>query len=220
MNQDDKLTHEKPGLGHSTVEAAEAKRVAARRRFLRVGGGGSAALVLTVVHKRSFAGMKKGVIASQCTSLRGVADLTGAKHKKPLEMSAMGTPKNMICRPPDKDPNPVGNCTEIYPSRYVDKQGKIYLVADGDQINKGCGNLQLTIDRSRNYRLYGKADKASEAGYGKGGDGGGYCPVAYDGMGDLNYQPNMYYKRVDKKGGGYDVVLVDSKDPFCKPTPF
>ena len=219
MNQDDKLTPQQPEPGRGAVDAAEAKRVAARRRFLRAGGGGSAALVLTVVHKRSFAGMKKGVIASQCTSLHGVADLTGAKHKKPLEMSAMGTPKNMICRQPG-DGKPVGNCGEIYPSRYVDQQGKIYLVADGDEINKGCGNLQLTIDRSRNYRLYGKDKDGKNAGYGGGGDGGGYCPIAYDAMGDLNYQPNKYYKRVDKKGGGYDVVPVDSKDPFCKPTPF
>ena len=38
------------------LRAADDKRVAARRRFLRVGAGGSAALVMTVTHKRSFAG--------------------------------------------------------------------------------------------------------------------------------------------------------------------
>ena len=210
-----KPTAEQPG-----VDAAEAKRVAARRRFLRVGGGGSAALVLTVVHKRSFAGMKKGVIASQCTSLQGVADLTGAKHKNPLVMSVGHTPKNMICRQPG-DGKPVGNCAEIYPSRYVDQNGNSYLVANGDEINKGCGNLQLTIDRSASYRLYGtdkrKNDGSNDGkppGWGE-GDGGGYCPIGYDALGDLNYIQKNYYK-LEKKDGVTITKLVGA----CKPAAF
>lgn len=214
MTQDDNLPPKMTEPALEGVDAAEAKRVAARRRFLRVGGGGSAALVLTVVHKRSFAGMKKGVIASQCTSLRGVADLTGAKHKKPLEMSAMGTPKNMICRQPG-DGKPVGNCQEIYPSRYVDQNGKYYLVANGDEINKGCGNLELTVQKSANYRLYG-TDKVGgkPPGWGEGSHGE-YCPIAFDANGDLNYVQKNYYKLKEDKGA----IVVELKGA-CKPAPF
>ena len=72
MNQDNNREPILPEGATQDQRATEDKRVAARRRFLRVGAGGSAALVMTVTHKRSFAGgVKKGVVASHCTSLRG-----------------------------------------------------------------------------------------------------------------------------------------------------
>jgi hypothetical protein len=84
------------------------RRIEARRKFLRMGAGGSAALVVTVMHKRAFAGPKKGdgAVASNCASLRGVPDLRKADKKKALEASAMGTPKHMFCRPRDEPPPP------------------------------------------------------------------------------------------------------------------
>ena len=194
MSTEPKHTPKTHQATQDALDIAENKRVAARRRFLRTGASGSAALIMTVTHKRSFAGgIKKGVLASNCTSLKGIADLTGTKHKTPLEVSAMGTPKNLICRHPD-NPQPVGNCAEIYPSRYVDVNGNTYLVADGDELNKGCGNLQLTVQRSQNYRLYG-LDKVGGKAPGRGeGSGGEYCPIAFDANGDLNYVQKNYYK--------------------------
>ncbi len=198
---------------------AEETRVAARRRFLRAGAGGSAALVMTVTHKRAFAGMKKGVVASNCASLlQGTPDLTGMKHKKPLEFSAMGTPKNLICRTKDY-PQPIGNCAEIYPSRYVDVNGNTKLVADGDELNKGCGRLDNnepghnTLQQSYNYRLYGQ-DKAGGKlpGYGE-GSGGGYCPVVIDANGDLNYVQMNYYK-LPKVNNAPQLVGACTPPPF------
>ena len=196
--------------------AAEEKRVAARRRFLRIGAGGSAALVMTVTHKRAFAGgIKKGVMASICTSLRGVADLTGVKHKNALETSAMGTPKNMICRPRTNDTNPVGSCTLTHESRYVDANGKVYLVADPGELNKGCGTLELTAQRSETSRLYGAAKRGNTpAGYGE-GSGGGYCPIAIDNNGNLNYVLKDYFKLVKAKNGIVSTVKVGT----CSPGP-
>ena len=193
MSTEPKHTPKTHQATQDALDIAENKRVAARRRFLRTGASGSAALIMTVTHKRSFAGgIKKGVLASNCTSLRGIADLTGTKHKTPLEVSAMGTPKNLICRHPD-NPQPVGNCAEIYPSRYVDVNGNTYLVADPDELNKGCGNLQLTVQRSQNYRLYGR-DKVGGKAPGRGeGSGGEYCPIAFA-NGELNYVQKNYYK--------------------------
>ena len=81
------------------VQTEEAKRVAARRRFLRMGAGGSAVLV-TIVHKRAFAqgmSLKKGAIASACVSMQGVPDIKGLNQKKALQLSAMGNPKNVMC---------------------------------------------------------------------------------------------------------------------------
>ena len=99
----------------------------------------------------------------------------------------MGAPKNMICRPKVADPNPVGNCAITLEPRYVDENGHIHLVADGDELNKGCGNLELTVQQTQTYRLYGM-DKLGKkpSGFGQ-GTGGGYCPIAFDANGNLNY---------------------------------
>ena len=204
-----------PEASPQDLRAAEEKRVAARRRFLRVGAGGSAALVMTVTHKRSFAGgIKKGVVASHCTSLQGVPDLKGVKNKKALEFSAMGTPKHLMCRPRSNDPNPVGNCAEIYPSRYVDSNGITHLVADGNELNKGCGNLNDTVVKSQNYRLYGQ-DKVGgkDPGYGE-GSGGGYCPIAFDNNGNLNYVLKDYFVK-NVVNGSATTVRVGT----CTPAP-
>lgn len=203
-----------PEASLQDLRATEDKRVAARRRFLRVGAGGSAALVMTVTHKRSFAGgVKKGVVASHCTSLRGVPDLKGVKNKKALEFSAMGTPKHLICRRPG-DGQPQGNCAEIYPSRYANINGDTYLVADGNELNKGCGNLNDTVAKSQNYRLYGQDNVGGKApGYGE-GSGGGFCPIAFDNSGNLNYvQADYFVKKVVNN------VLTTVKVGACTPAP-
>ena len=203
-----------PEASPQDLRATEEKRVAARRRFLRVGAGGSAALVMTVTHKRSFAGgVKKGVVASHCTSLQGVPDLKGVKNKKALEFSAMGTPKHLICRRPG-DGQPQGNCAEIYPSRYANINGDTYLVADGNELNKGCGNLNDTVAKSQNYRLYGQDNVGGKApGYGE-GSGGGFCPIAFDNSGNLNYvQADYFVKKVVNN------VLTTVKVGACTPAP-
>ena len=217
MNQDNNREPILPEGATQDQRATEDKRVAARRRFLRVGAGGSAALVMTVTHKRSFAGgVKKGVVASHCTSLRGVPDLTGVKNKKALEFSAMGTPKHLICRR-QGDGQPQGVCTENLESRYVDANGNWYLVADGDELNKGCGTLAETVQKSYNYRLYG-VDKSGKkpTGYGE-GTGGGFCPIKIDPItGDLNYVLKDYFKLVKDKNTG---VITTVRVGTCTPAP-
>ena len=164
---------------------AEAKRLAARRRFLR-GGAGGAALVVTIVHKRAFAmtsptTIKKGAIASQCTSLMGVADMTGLDKKKAIQLSQFGNaPKNVVCRP-----RPATNScgTEMNISQYRDASGNKVNYLDPRQFKDGCGQLEITLQKSYNYRLYEK----------------GWCPVTYE-NGQLGYNANAIYYDYPKKG--------------------
>lgn len=152
------------------------RRIEARRKFLRMGAGGSAALVVTVVHKRAFAGPKKGggVVASNCASLRGVPDLRKADKKKALEASAMGTPKNMICRPRDQPPPHPGSPNKK--SKYYNQNGQQPLVYSSKKFKEGLGDLDLTLQHANNYRLYEK----------------GYCPIVYDQFG-LRYDTSAVY---------------------------
>lgn len=170
----------------------EDRKIAARRRFLRISTQGSAALVVTVAHRRTFAGIKKNVVASACASLQGTPDLKGANQKKALEASAMGTHKGLICRPrpPAPDPNKVGSCTPTKTSQFFELNGTNYskvLYVDGKELEKGCGSILInstppnnTISASYNYRLYEK----------------GYCPIVFDSSGGLEYKLDaVYYTR-------------------------
>ena len=164
--------------GQSQADA----QIAARRRFLRMGAGGTAALVVTVTHKRAFAGIKKGLLASRCTSLQGVPDLKHSTAKNPLQVSAMGTPKGAICRPrpPIPDPNALGNCTvPTKQPRYFDSFGNRNLVVDANQLDKGCGDINTTINAANPYRLYEK----------------GYCPIKFDGTQYTLDLTKVYYTR-------------------------
>jgi hypothetical protein len=61
--------------------AVEARRAAARRRFLKQGAtAGSGLVIYTIYHNRSFAGTKKIMVSSAeaCTSMHG----TAGKKKK------------------------------------------------------------------------------------------------------------------------------------------
>ena len=168
------------------ARAEQAKRLAARRRFLRAGAGVSASAVLvTVVHKRAFAGgttIKKGAIASACVSLQGVPDMKGINNKKALQFSAMGSPKNIVCRPRDATVNncvsPLGNGT------YIDQFGsKVnYQYYNTNQLKNGCGVLDDTVRNSYLYRLQHKH----------------YCPVVFDSGGDLTYDLTAKWYSLDK----------------------
>lgn len=166
----------------------EAKRLAARRRFLRMGAGASAsAMLVTVAHKRAFAAgptIKKGAIISACVSLQGRPDITDIHHKKPLQFSAMGNPKNVVCRPRD---SMVNNCVAPQgKGTYIDQFGNkvSYQFYTDKQLKDGCGLLEDTVRNSFDYRLHEKH----------------YCPVVFDSAGDLTYDLNAKWFSVDNKG--------------------
>jgi hypothetical protein len=179
------MNHQKlEGITESAA-GAEAKRVAARRRFLK-GGTGASAVVLTVLHKRAFAAttvstVKKGAIASACVSLQGIPDIKGITQKKALQLSAMGTPKGLMCRA-----KPVTNtCT--FPQDKADKFDQYgnktqIAVYSNSQLKDGCGYLDDTVANSHDFRLYSKH----------------YCPVVQNISGDLTYDTNATY--YDNKG--------------------
>ena len=76
--------------------AAEDRRIAARRRFLRKGAtAGSGVLIYTIHHNRSFAGTKKVFVSSvaACESRGG----TEAKHTKVVDSV------NPVLKTKDKD---------------------------------------------------------------------------------------------------------------------
>lgn len=181
MKLEDRL-EEKPDAGQlPELSSAEDRRVHARRRFLRLGAGGSAALVVTVVHKRAFAGIKKNVVASNCASLQGVPDLKHADQKKALETSAMGTPKGLICRPreevPPACPTTSGKTSNFY--KFANDSGKQFYIST-KYFKDGCGSIEKTLQTSHNYRLYEK----------------GYCPLKYDQNG-LDYDRTATYFKKD-----------------------
>jgi hypothetical protein len=158
---DDKNPAPTTGGPDSPSSAAEDKRAAARRRFLKMGAGGSTAVVVTIMHRRAFAGIKKGQIISQCVSLQGVPDLKGMDQKKALQLSPMGTPKGVQCLP-----RPATNtCSPKKDANYYNEQGIRPVIASAKMISKGCGNLDDTIAYGNDFRLYEK----------------GYCPVKWDG---------------------------------------
>lgn len=154
-------------------------RTVARRRFLQMGAGGTAAVVVTVTHKRAFAGVKKGLIASRCTSLRGVPDLKHSTGKNPLQTSAMGTPKGAICRPQVNDSNPLGSMSTTQTAKFTDQSGTRFIVVDGKQLDKGFGDINTTLNKAYNYRLYQE----------------GYCPIV---LKDGAYQFDLTKAYFDK----------------------
>ena len=184
MKNDRKLETPPKVQGSANAAGSDDARVEARRRFLRIGAGGSAALVVTVMHRRAFAsaGIKKNVIASACTSLQGVPDLQNTKSKRALETSAMGTPKGLICRPKQAgiDPfNPPNMCKDgpFKNAQYRSvNTTQIQTYNDYSKLNDGCGAVGYTVEASNNYRLYEK----------------GWCPIKYDGSG-LNYDTSAVY---------------------------
>ena len=185
MKNDRKFESPPELQGSTNAAGSNDARVEARRRFLRIGAGGSAALVVTVMHRRAFAGggIKKNVVASACTSLQGVPDLRNTKTKRALETSAMGTPKNLVCRPKSAgtDPKNLPNlCTgSSKEAQYRDINGNRPTYNDSKNLNDGCGTIEHTTVQSGNYRLYEK----------------GWCPIKYDASG-LNYDTTaMYYTR-------------------------
>ncbi len=173
-----------PSAPSAAEPTAEDRQAWARRRFLRVGAGGTAALVVTVTHKRAFAGIKKNVVASNCASLQGVPDLKHADKKKALVTSAMGTPKGMICRPRDQTPPACPTISDKKSKyyKYPWDSGQQYYISAG-KFKKGCGTIEQTVQTSYNYRLYEK----------------GYCPIKFDANG-LSYDTTATYYKKDKDG--------------------
>jgi hypothetical protein len=188
MNRDNDPPSAQAEAPSQQSRAQEDRRVAARRRFLRQGVGGTAALVVTVTHKRAFAGgIKKGVVASACTSLRGVPDLKGVNAKKALQTSAMGTPKGLICRPKTGDTNKKDICppSSTHQSHfYTDSMGGRMQVYNVDDLKDGCGDISTTINYANTSRLYDK----------------GFCPIVYDSQG-LRYDTTARY--FNKSGSSY-----------------
>ena len=138
--------------------------------------------MVTVVHQRAFAGVKKATVASACASLRGVPDLKRVTQKKALEASAFGTPKGLICRPKSgPDPNAIGDCTKTKTANFFDINGVKPLYVSQNQLAKGCGTLTSTVDKSYNFRLYEK----------------GWCPVKYDATGLFYETTAKYYTKKD-----------------------
>jgi len=176
-----------------TEGAVEDKRVAARRRFLKMGAGGSTAMVVTIMHKRAFAStVKKGAIVSACVSLQGYPDIKGMNQKKALQLSPMGTPKGVVCNPKPK----TNQCVANTPSTYYDGNGQRVLVVEGSKLSKGCGNFDDTMFFQRDYRLYEL----------------GYCPVKINPNGDLVYEAGLVYYDKDDK---CKVGQTDPKKGVC-----
>jgi hypothetical protein len=163
--------------------SAEDRQGSARRRFLRAGAGGTAALVVTVAHKRAFAGIKKNVVASNCASFQGVPDLKGADKKNALQTSAMGTPKGLICRPRDQQISPPTDTRKSEFYKYANNEGQVLFIKSNGFKN-GSGTIQKTLQMSHNYRLYEK----------------GYCPLKFDQNG-LYYDTTATYFK--KEGSGF-----------------
>lgn len=217
--------HSPPGeQPASDSGVAEAKRVAARRRFLRMGAGGSAAVLVTVVHKRAFAGggAKKGSVISHCVSIGGVPDIKGMDQKKALQISAGGTLKHTVCYTSPKNPpppytcdQPLGGTAPVYGLVQSAKGGwKVKEVARVEvfsdrQMKEGCGLLTSTPKDPRpgmvesvyqyNYRLYKKFS----------------CPIR------LNGDRIEYFPPGTGTPNPYSPQLIDSKgkaqDPCADP---
>jgi len=181
--EDGKSPAESEAAPVASGAAAEDKRIAARRRFLKMGAGGSTAMLVTIMHQRAFAKepkIKKGQIISACVSMQGVPDIKGMKQKKAIQLSPLGSPKHVMCRP-----KPATNqCAANNPSRFFNADKEHVLVVDGGTLDKGCGNLDDTLHYQRDFRLYEK----------------GYCPVKVV-NGDLMYDDTATYWAWVKENG-------------------
>ena len=184
-----------PLAAESPPTPLESKRMAARRRFMRMGAGGAAGLMVTVVHKRAFAGAKKTSVQSLCGSLQGTPDFiknnknAGVTSKK-ITLSAMGTPKGLVCTNPspgsytsrekevDFRAAQYSNLTEI------NKGDKWYTYKE-DIVKQGTGDLNSTLIKGNEWRLLEK----------------GWCPIKVEG-GRVFVEPgHIYYKKGDWNGG-------------------
>ena len=216
-NQD--LSDVAEGRAHEQASAAsvEAKRLLARRRFMRMGAGGTAGLMVTVVHKRAF-GAKKTTVQSLCGSLQGTPNFikngagAGMTSKK-ITLSAMGTPKGLVCNAPPRGFNTTrnnegryfvvdgpfsslkGNPTVVPESGDPDK-AKIYTFAD-QEVEWGGANLSESLTYGNEWRLVEK----------------GWCPIYVDGNGLLQTQKDV--KVIKKADFRFSFVPV-SKQMACK----
>ena len=212
-NQD--LSDVAEGRAHEQASAAsvEAKRLSARRRFMRMGAGGTAGLMVTVVHKRAF-GAKKTTVQSLCGSLQGTPNFikngggAGMTSKK-ITLSAMGTPKGLVCNaPPRAAFNTARNnegryfvVNDLLKGRVVPESGdpdkaKIYTFAD-QEVEWGGENLSESLTYGNEWRLVEK----------------GWCPIYVDGNGLLQTQKNVkVIKKADFRFSG----VPESKQMACK----
>ena len=102
MSESGQNDHPDGTLNREHPDPAEAKRLAARRRFVKQGAAGSGGAVLTFYHTKGYARGKKLVLSSQlaCLSITGtpgktvkvqdsvvpyVYDAKGKKHKNIVE---------------------------------------------------------------------------------------------------------------------------------------
>jgi hypothetical protein len=173
--------------------SAEDKRVAARRRFFKVGAGGSTAVVMTIAHRRAFAGILKGQMVSNCVSMQGVLDLQGMNKQDPLLLSPMGTPQAVVCKPRGTEAN---LCNDYQTGQYYNAQGDQVAVIVEGEIAGGCGNLEDTLLYQSDFRLYEK----------------GYCPVQVLPNGDLDYNRDaVYYEKfVNAASNNEQSVIADA----------
>ena len=182
-----------PLAAESQPTPLESKRMAARRRFMRMGAGGAAGLMVTVVHKRAFAGAKKTSVQSLCGSLQGTPDFiknnknAGVTSKK-ITLSAMGTPKGLVCTNPS--PGSYTLREEEVPFRAsiydgtVTKDGNKWYTYKENIVQAGTGDLNSTLIKGNEWRLLEK----------------GWCPIKVK-NGELVVEQGIkYYKKDDWKG--------------------
>ena len=213
MRDRDALDKEDSAAASTAAEsqptAIENKRQAARRRFMRMGAGGAAGLMVTVVHKRAFAGAKKTTVQSLCGSLQGKPDFiknggsSGVTSKK-ITLSAMGTPKGLVCKNPSPNTSALRENKTKYWShspfaagaRKVDVGGgQDWYTFNDNIVEAGYGNLNDTLARGNEWRILEH----------------GYCPIQVDTQGQLVFVPgqgpekfyyksyNNYVNRIDPK---------------------
>ena len=214
MRDRDALDKEDSAAASTAAEsqptAIENKRQAARRRFMRMGAGGAAGLMVTVVHKRAFAGAKKTTVQSLCGSLQGTPDFiknggsSGVTSKK-ITLSAMGTPKGLVCTNPSKNTSAIRENKTKYWShspfaagarKVPDGQGgQVWYTFNDNIVEAGYGNLNDTLARGNEWRILEH----------------GYCPIQVDAQGQLVFVPgqgdakvyyrsyNNYVNRIDPK---------------------
>lgn len=186
-------------------QPAEAKRLSARRRFMRMGAGGTAGLMVTVVHKRAFAG-KKTTIQSLCGSLAGTPNFikngngAGMTTKK-ITLSAMGTPKGLVCGPTQ----PATNWTRSEEGKYWTNSpfganariegSKIYTYEEAS-VKLGGIDINDTLTKGNEWRLVEN----------------GWCPIKLDSNGMLYVEAPSASNRIVKFGERND----PSKWKNCK----
>lgn len=192
-----------PPAAESQPTPLENKRLAARRRFMRMGTGGAAGLMVTVVHKRAFAGAKKTTVQSLCGSLQGTPDFikngNGAGvTSKQITLSAMGTPKGLVCTNPSPNSStaPRDNKTKYWADSPFaaggprkDVNGDWFTFND-NIVAAGSGKLDTTLTQGNEWRILEH----------------GYCPIKVDAQGRLFVEQGKatYYRSYQKYKDGAD----------------